>query len=113
MKSWTMGALLVSDTSSRSIPSSSTAILEMEPMDHEARSLATTKDFEYAYYIDIDADEIVTLDISADGTSVEEIGRTALPRDGMDTLAVSASGMNIIAYDADNASALAVMRAIR
>ena len=47
------------------------------------------------------------------GTSVEEIGRTALPRDGMDTLAVSASGMNIIAYDADNASALAVMRAIR
>ncbi len=88
-------------------------ILEMEPMDHEARSLATTKDFEYAYYIDIDADEIVTLDISADGTSVEEIGRTALPRDGMDTLAVSASGMNIIAYDADNASALAVMRAIR
>ena len=88
-------------------------ILEMEPMDHEARSLATTKDFEYAYYIDIDADEIVTLDISADGTSVEEIGRTALPKDGMDTLAVSASGMNIIAYDADNASALAVMRAIR
>ncbi len=88
-------------------------ILEMEPMDHEARSLATTKDFEYAYYIDIDADEVVTLDISADGTSVEEIGRTALPRDGMDTLAVSASGMNIIAYDADNASALAVMRAIR
>lgn len=31
MKSWTMGALLVSDTSPRSIPSSSTAILEMEP----------------------------------------------------------------------------------
>ena len=78
--------------------------------DHEARSLTVTPDCEYAYYIDIDTDEVVALEISFDARSVEEIGRTALPRDGIDSLAVSSSGRSLIAYDASSASDLTVMR---
>ena len=77
---------------------------------HEARSLTVTPDYGYAYYIDIDTDEVVALEVSFDARSVEEIGRTALPHDGIDSLAVSFSGRSLIAYDASSASSLTVMR---
>ena len=82
-------------------------------MDHEAISLITSADYEYAYYIDVDTDEIVTLDISSDGTSVSEVGRTALSKNGIDSLAISSSGATIIAYDSDNADSLMVFRTTR
>ena len=84
-----------------------------EIMDHDASSLVTTKDRSYAYYVDIDADEIVTLKIASNGRSVEEIGRTALSIDGVNSIAISESGSNIIAYNENNAVALVVMRATR
>ena len=84
-----------------------------EIMDHDASSLVTTKDRSYAYYVDIDADEIVTLKIASNGRSVEEIGRTALSIDGVNSIALSESGSNIIAYNENNADALVVMRATR
>ena len=84
-----------------------------EPFDAEASSLIASSDYEYAYYIDLDANEIVTMEISSDSKSVEEIGRTALAERGMDTLALSDSGTNLIAYDEDNASSLMILRTTR
>ena len=84
-----------------------------EPFDAEASSLIASSDYEYAYYIDLDANEIVTMKISSDSKSVEEIGRTALAERGMDTLALSDSGTNLIAYDEDNASSLMILRTTR
>ncbi len=84
-----------------------------EEVTHEASSLTISPDGSYAYYIDIDADEIVTLEIAEDGRSVEEIGRTALSGNGIDTLSLSPSGMNIIAFDESDASEVTVMRVSR
>ncbi len=79
----------------------------------EASSLITSADFRYAYYIDIETDEIVTLAIRSSGTAVEEIGRTSIAEDGIDTLSLSRSGTNIIAYDASNMDSLAIYRTTR
>ena len=84
-----------------------------EEVAHEASSLTISPDGCYAYYVDIDADEIVTLEIAEDGRSVEEIGRTALSGNGIDTLSLSPSGMNIIAFDESDASEVTVMRVSR
>ena len=83
------------------------------PFSHEAAGVITSKDYKFVYYIDIDTDEIVTLEISPDGTEIEEIGRTELTAKGMDALAISDSGINLIAYDEDNATSLMILRATR
>ncbi len=82
-------------------------------LGHEPSSMVVTKDFKYAYYIDLNADDIVTLEIISNGKSAKEIGRTALSRNGVDTLCLSRSGNSLIAYDADNASELEVFRITR
>lgn len=82
-------------------------------LGHEPSSMVVTKDYKYAYYIDIDADEIVTLEIISNGKSAREIGRTPLSKNGVDTLALSRSGSSLIAYDEDNTSQLEVFRVTR
>ena len=83
------------------------------PMDHEAVGAIASKDYKYAYYIDRSTDEIVTLEISPNSTEVTEIGRTGLEDPGIDELAISDSGINLIAYDADNTDSLMIFRTTR
>ena len=89
------------------------ALLSSKEAGYEASSLIISADYKFAYCIDIDNDEIVTMEIASDSSSVTEIGRTKLAKDGIDTIALSRSGTNLIAYDASNMDSVSIYRTTR
>ncbi len=88
-------------------------VLSEERNSSVIHALTTTGDFSYVYYIDATYNELVTLEIRSGGTSFAEIGRTALTESGLDTIALSESGTNMMLYNSRNADSVTMMRVSR
>ena len=87
-------------------------ILYSEPFTGNAEGLVISDDGKFAYYIDMDSSELVTLDLM-NGTSFKEIGRTKLADNTADTIIISGSGTNLIVFDENSTSSLSIMRVSR
>ena len=83
-----------------------------EKIDAETSDIVTSEDGKFAYYIDFDTDELVTLDLM-NGLSFKEAGRTKLADGNVDSIAISSSGMNLIVYDQNTTSSLSILRVSR
>ena len=76
----------------------------------EAAALTVSKDYEFAYYIDITENQLVTLSLDVNGASWEELERTDLPEDNLDEMIISPSGRNLMLFDKDNTDRIVLMR---
>lgn len=72
--------------------------------------LASSPDYEFAYYVDQEENELVTLEILDNGMNVMEIARTPLEISEPDEIIISPSGINMVLYDSNNPDELAIMR---
>ncbi len=78
-----------------------------------AAALTVSRDYRFAYYLDLTAGELVSLSLNVAAASWNEIARTELPEQGLDSMVISPSGRNLLIYDKDDTDRIVLMRVSR
>ena len=77
---------------------------------HQKTALTSSPDISYAYYIDQDKNQLVTLYFKSESSEPEVLDRYDLTIADPDCLAVSESGANIVVYNGSDPSEVEVVR---